>query len=88
MGIIATALAIRSVPEISENRYSKASDQIHSEDMDLICFTTVFQFTLKRCSPLIDHGSVNSLNRPVSLSASGKRTLAHFSSTKIRNIEV
>jgi hypothetical protein len=85
---IATTLAIRSVLLISANRYSKSPDQIHIEDMDLICFEIAFQFTLKRSSLLIDHGSVNSVNRPVRLSASGESTLARFSSTKIRNIEV
>ena len=74
MGITATTLAIRSVLQISENRYSKSPDQIHIEDMDLICSVIAFQFILKRSSLLIDHGMVNSVNQPVRLSASGERS--------------
>ena len=44
MGIIATTLAILSIPEISENRYSKAPHQIHIEDMDLISFYNRLSF--------------------------------------------
>jgi hypothetical protein len=74
MGITATTLAIRLVLQISENRYLKSPDQIHIEDMDLICSVIAFQFILKRSSLLIDHGMVNSVNQPVRLSASGERS--------------